>query len=128
MHTGIQLDVNGIAADAALFEEGAEGFEREEVRDAGFQPAFDDFREKVRTGGQHQNRQGNTVTPQFHSLDGQGDGKVVGAFLLHHCGELGGPVSVGIGLDQDQQLRFPLQQRAEITVIGTAGAEPQFQS
>ena len=128
VHAGVQLDVDGEVLQAAAAKFFAQRLQGVEVGDARLQPVVDDLGEEIRPGGEHEDRQGDTVAAQLHTLDRQGHGEIVGAFLLQHRGELHGPVAVGVGLDEHQQFRGRLQPAAEVAVVVPARGQAQLQA
>ena len=106
---------------------GAEGIQGFQVGDAGFHPRVDDLRVEIRAGGKDDDRKADTVLPELQAFDRIGDGEVVGARPLHHCGEFHGSVAVCVRLDENEQFRRRFQQGTEVPVIPVTAVQVQFQ-
>ena len=127
VHPGVELDMDRERLDSAFPENRAEGFERLEIRNSGFEPAVDYLGKEVASGREHEYRQRYSVAPELHTFDRQGHSQIVGAFRLQHGGELHGSVAVGVGLHEHQQTRRGPEQRAEISIVVSAGRDAEFQ-
>ena len=128
VHARVQLDVDGIVRHPLFPQDAGEFPERIDIGNGGFHAGFDDFRVEVRTGGEHQDGQGDTVAAELKPFHRIGHGQVIGPGSLHHGGKLHASVPVRIGLDQNQQLGLRLQQGAEVSVVIRCGLEVELQA
>jgi hypothetical protein len=86
-----------------------------------------DLVKEIRSGSKDKDGKADTGLAQFHSLDWQGDGKIVSTCGLHHQCELNGSMAIGIGLDQNKQLGRTLEFRPEVPVVVKAVGKVEFQ-
>ena len=128
VHSGVELYVDGIVPQAAALQHVQEGLERVKVGNAGLEAVQDDFVERIGTGRQDKDGQGNTRLAEFDALQRGGHGEIVRTGRLHQGGEFHGAVPVGVGLYQHQHLRPRPQQRAEIPVVVGTPLQVDLQS
>ena len=117
VHTRVQFDVDGVVPEAFFLQYGNQFLEGVQIGDGRLHSGLYDFRIEIRSGGEDQNGQGDTVSPQLQTLYRVGYGQVIGPGALHHSRELNPAVTVRVGLDQNQQFGLGRQQGAEISEI-----------
>ena len=128
MHPGVQFNMDRIVSEALFTQNRNQLFQGVEVGNGGLHTGFYYFREEIRSGGEHQDWEGNTIAAEFQALYGVCYGKVIGPCTLHHCGKLHCTVTIRVCLDQNKEFGLGLKQGAEITVVAHRGIQVKLQT